>query len=146
LPETVIKFIHLGWNKFYELHKVAMVGAVPKVLPRISRAGFLSRMNVSGEFFTSRAPRITKALADMAALEKGAIANPAENRILGRYYLRNPASAPSPEIRWEIEETTSRIKDFAGKIHAGEIRGKGGAFKNCLLIGISDVGLGGREN
>ncbi len=110
--------------------------------PKLGLAVDLSRMNVSEEFFTSMAPRITKALADMAALEKGAMANPDENRMVGHYWLRNPALAPSREIRSEIEETTSRIKDFAGKIHAGEIRGKGGIFKNYLLIGIGGSALG----
>ena len=102
----------------------------------------LSRMNVSEEFFAKMEPRVTKALADMAALEKGAIANPDENRMVGHYWLRNPALAPTPEIRGEIEETTTRIKGFAAKVHVGEIRGKGGTFKNYLLIGIGGSALG----
>jgi len=110
--------------------------------PEVGLAVDLSRMNVSEEFFTSMAPRITRALADMAALEKGAIANPDENRMVGHYWLRNPALAPTPEIRREIEETTSRIKDFAGKVHTGQIHGEGGAFKNYLLIGIGGSALG----
>ena len=59
----------------------------------------------------------------------GAIANPDENRMVGHYWLRNPALAPTPEIRKEIEETTSRIKDFAAKVHAGEIRGQAARSK-----------------
>jgi len=110
--------------------------------PEVGLAVDLSRMNVSGEFFTRMEPRVTKALADMTALEKGAIANPDENRMVGHYWLRNPALAPTPEIRKEIEETTSRIKDFAGKVHTGEIRGQGGAFRNYLLIGIGGSALG----
>src|SRR6202142_405061 len=102
----------------------------------------LSRMNVSEEVFAKMEPRVTKALADMAALEKGAIANPDENRMVGHYWLRNPALAPTPEIRGEIEETTTRIKGFAAKVHVGEIRGKGGTFKNYLLIGIGGSALG----
>jgi len=102
----------------------------------------LSRMNVSDEFFAGMASRVKKALADMKALESGAIANLDENRMVGHYWLRNPALAPTPEIRKEIEATTARIKDFAAKVHAGEIRGKGGAFKNYLLIGIGGSALG----
>ena len=34
------------------------------------------------------------------------------------------------------------IKDFAAKIHAGQIRGKGGPFKNYFLIGIGGSALG----
>jgi glucose-6-phosphate isomerase len=78
----------------------------------------------------------------MARSGEGGIANPDENRMVGHYWLRNPALAPTPEIRKEIEETTSRIKDFAGKVHTGEIRGQGGAFKNYLLIGIGGSALG----
>jgi glucose-6-phosphate isomerase len=110
--------------------------------PEIGLALDLSRMNVDNTFFAAMEPRMQKAFADMAALESGAIANPDEKRMVGHYWLRNPALAPTPEIRKEIEETFKRIKDFAAKIHAGEIRGTGGAFKNYLLIGIGGSALG----
>jgi glucose-6-phosphate isomerase len=110
--------------------------------PEIGLALDLSRMNVDETFFAAMEPRMQKAFADMAALEAGAIANPDEKRMVGHYWLRNPALAPTPEIRKEIEETLKRIKDFAAKIHAGEIRGTGGAFKNYLLIGIGGSALG----
>jgi len=78
----------------------------------------------------------------MAALEKGAIANPDENRMVGHYWLRNPALAPTPDIRKEIEETLVKIKDFAAQIHAGNIHGAAGSFRNYLLIGIGGSALG----
>ena len=93
--------------------------------PEVGLAVDLSRMNVTDKFFAGMESRARKTLADMAALEKGAIANPDENRMVGHYWLRNPALAPTPEIRKEIEETVKQIKDFASKIHTGEIRGKG---------------------
>ena len=99
-------------------------------------------MNVDDAFFATMEPRMQKAFADMAKLEAGAIANPDENRMVGHYWLRNSALAPTPEIRNEIDETAARIKDFAAKIHSGEIRGEGGAFKNYLLIGIGGSALG----
>lgn len=102
----------------------------------------LSRMNVDDAFFAAMESRVQKAFADMAALEKGAIANPDENRMVGHYWLRNPALAPTPDIRKEIEETLVRIKNFAAQIHAGKIRGAGGAFNNYLLIGIGGSALG----
>jgi glucose-6-phosphate isomerase len=110
--------------------------------PTLGLAVDLSRMNVDDAFFAQMETRMQKAFADMAALEGGAIANPDENRMVGHYWLRNPALAPTPEIRGEIEETVSRIKDFAAKIHAGEIRGSGGTFKIYLLIGIGGSALG----
>ncbi len=110
--------------------------------PSLGLAVDLSRMNVDDAFFAAMEPRMQKAFADMAALEKGAIANPDENRMVGHYWLRNPALAPSPEIRKEIEETLVKIKGFAAQIHAGEIRGSAGPFKNYLLIGIGGSALG----
>ena len=110
--------------------------------PTLGLAVDLSRMNVDDAFFAKMEPRMQKAFADMAALEDGAIANPDENRMVGHYWLRNPSLAPTQEIRCEIEETVARIKDFAAKIHSGEIRGAGGTFKNYLLIGIGGSALG----
>jgi glucose-6-phosphate isomerase len=110
--------------------------------PTLGLAVDLSRMNVDDEFFTKMEPRIQKALADMDALESGAIANPDENRMVGHYWLRNPALAPTPEIRKEIEGALAQIKAFTAKVHGNEIRGAGGAFKNYLLIGIGGSALG----
>jgi glucose-6-phosphate isomerase len=110
--------------------------------PEIGLAIDLSRMNVDDEFFASMEPRIQKALADMDALEAGGIANPDENRMVGHYWLRNPALAPTPAICNEIEQTIIQIKDFADKIHSGEIHGAGGTFRNYLLIGIGGSALG----
>jgi len=110
--------------------------------PEVGLAVDLSRMNVSDEFFASMEPRAQKAFEEMDALEKGAIANPDENRMVGHYWLRNPSLAPTAEIRAEIEKTIVNIKKFAGQIHSGEIRGAGGTFKNFLLIGIGGSALG----
>jgi glucose-6-phosphate isomerase len=110
--------------------------------PTLGLAVDLSRMNVDDAFFTAMEPKIQKAFADMAALEAGAIANPDENRMVGHYWLRNSALAPTPQIRKEIEDAIVQIKTFAAKVHAGEIRGAGGAFKNYLLIGIGGSALG----
>ncbi len=79
----------------------------------------------------------------MDKLEKKEITNPDENRMVGHYWLRNPNLSPSsPEIRLEIEETVTDIEKFAAKIHCGDFRGAGRAFKNLLLIGIGGSALG----
>src|SRR5208283_4244443 len=62
--------------------------------------------------------------------------------MVGHYWLRNPSLAPTPEIRKEIEGAIAQINGFAGKVHAGEVRGAGGPFKNYLLIGIGGSALG----
>ena len=41
----------------------------------------------------------------MEELEKGALANPDENRMVGHYWLRAPELAPTPEIAEEIRST-----------------------------------------
>lgn len=110
--------------------------------PDLGFAVDLSRMHVSDEFFASMEPRVQKAFADMDALERGAIANPDENRMVGHYWLRNPSLAPTKEIQEEIEKTIVNIVDFSSKIHSGKIRGSDGIFKNYLLIGIGGSALG----
>ena len=77
-----------------------------------------------------------KAFEAMDALEKGAIANPDENRMVGHYWLRNATLAPTPEIRKQIEDTSCLVSKFAAEVHAGKIRGAKGQFTNVLLIGI----------
>jgi glucose-6-phosphate isomerase len=110
--------------------------------PELDLALDLSRMNVDDAFFAGAEPKIQKAFSEMDALEKGAIANPDEKRMVGHYWLRNPSLAPSPAIRKEIESALSKIKIFAAKIHSGELKGSGGSFKNFLLIGIGGSALG----
>lgn len=102
----------------------------------------LSRMNFPDDFLPSMEPRIQKAFAAMTELERGAIANPDEKRMVGHYWLRNPGLAPTPEIKKEIEDTIAAIKKFAADVHAGKITGHSGPFKNVLLIGIGGSALG----
>src|SRR5213595_2596567 len=103
----------------------------------------ISRMKFPDDFFEKMRPKIDNAFAAMRALEAGAIANPTEKRMVGHYWLRNPASAPNPEIRTEIEETAKRIKTFAADIGGGKITAENGKpFKHVLLIGIGGSALG----
>src|ERR1041385_8453122 len=110
--------------------------------PQLGLAVDLSRINISDEFLASMEPRMQKAFAAMAELEKGAIANPDENRMVGHYWLRNPALAPNQSIRQEIENTIADIKAFAAEVHAGKVKGAKGPFKNLLVIGIGGSALG----
>src|SRR5450759_3175952 len=110
--------------------------------PKLGLAVDLSRMNVDDTFFTAMEPQMQKAFANMAALESGAIANPDENRMVGHYWLRNPALSPTPEIRKAITDTIITVKRFAADVHGGKMRGEHGPFKNLLLIGIGGSALG----
>lgn len=102
----------------------------------------LSRMNFPPDYFDTMAAPMQKAFAAMNDLEHGVIANPDEKRMVGHYWLRNPALAPTPEIRREIEDALLAVKDFARQVHAGTIRGERGPFKNLLVIGIGGSALG----
>lgn len=97
---------------------------------------------ISEDRWEALAPRMSKALADMDALEKGAIANPDEGRMVGHYWLRAPELAPSEELRKDIEHTLSRIHEFAQAVRHGRIKGEDGYFHNLLCIGIGGSALG----
>ena len=100
-------------------------------------------MKFPDDLFEKLRPQIEHALAAMRELEGGAIANPTENRMVGHYWLRNPALGPTPEIRAEIEDTIRRINVFAKDVHAGKITAENGTrFKHVLLIGIGGSALG----
>jgi len=103
----------------------------------------ISRMKFPEDFFEKMHPKIEKAFAAMRELEAGAIANPTEKRMVGHYWLRNPALAPTPELRTAIEDTIRRIKSFAEDVHAQKITAENGkSFRHVLLIGIGGSALG----
>ena len=110
--------------------------------PSIGLAVDLSRMNFPSDFFQKMADPIQAAFDSMAALERGAIANPDENRMVGHYWLRNSALAPTPEMRKEIDSTLAAIHAFVGEVHGGRIQGARGEFRNVLVIGIGGSALG----
>lgn len=122
-----------SWERFKQFYRA---------FPEIELAVDLSRMDITEAFFAKMEKRMQKAFRDMDALERGAIANPDEKRMVGHYWLRNPAIAPTKEIRQAIETTVRKVEAFAKKIHTGKVRGQGGAFKNLLLIGIGGSALG----
>jgi glucose-6-phosphate isomerase len=110
--------------------------------PTIKLSLDLSRIDFSKGYFASMEQRLKNAVAAMTALEAGAIANPDEKRMVGHYWLRNPALAPTLELRKEIEEAQNSIKEFVTSIHNHTLRGKSGPFRNILLIGIGGSALG----
>jgi len=121
------------WNRFKERYTE---------FPAIDLALDLSRMNFADDYFERMQAPMAKAFRDMAELEKGAIANPDEKRMVGHYWLRNSALAPTAEIRTQIEETVAAIQQFAADVHSGKVSGSAGAFRNILVIGIGGSALG----
>src|SRR5437899_10446719 len=110
--------------------------------PDIGLSLDISRMNFPDSFFSSMEKPMARAFDSMSALERGAIANPDENRMVGHYWLRNSKLAPTAEIRREIEQTIGAIKAFAADVQTAKVRGARGAFKNLLVIGIGGSALG----
>lgn len=103
----------------------------------------ISRMGFSDSFFKEMEPAIQNAFSQMTALEKGAIANPDEKRMVGHYWLRNATLAPSADLTKTIESECAKVKQFALDIRSGNIRTeKGGSFSHVLLIGIGGSALG----
>ena len=59
----------------------------------------VSRVDFDDAYLSSMSGKMKDAFAAMQALEKGAIANPDENRMVGHYWLRTPDLAPTEESK-----------------------------------------------
>jgi len=108
-------------------------------------AGFdldISRMHIQDEDLDSLREPFEHAFRAMADLERGAIANPDENRMVGHYWLRAPELAPGAGLAQSIRDTLRNVKTFAADVHRGVVRGAKGAFRKALLIGIGGSALG----
>src|SRR5947207_15273856 len=77
--------------------------------PEIGFTIDISRMRFGDDFLRSMGARAQKAFSEMRQLESGATANPDERRMVGHYWLRDPAWAPSAALRWDIEEANAQI-------------------------------------
>ncbi len=112
-------------------------------VPAIGLSLDVSRLTISDAELARYEPALQQAYADMAALERGAIANPDEHRMVGHYWLRAPDLAPTPEIAAEIRDTLARIRRFAADVHSGAIRPPNAPkFTHLLSIGIGGSALG----
>ncbi len=86
-------------------------------IPSLGLTLDVSRMRFDDRFLDKMAEPIERAFEAMDSLERGAIANPDENRMVGHYWLRAPDLAPSPEIAKEIRKTVADVKAFAAGVH-----------------------------
>jgi glucose-6-phosphate isomerase len=110
--------------------------------PELGVALDISRIPFPEGFFGNLEKPMQKAFVAMAALEKGAIANNDEKRMVGHYWLRAPQLAPTRPLTLEIESTLAEIAAFVGKVHSGAIAGPRGRFTQLLVIGIGGSALG----
>jgi len=112
-------------------------------VPTIGLAVDPSRMGLDEPFLAQMAPPLERAFDAMEALEKGAIANPDERRMVGHYWLRAPGLAPTPELQREIAETAAAVRRFAAEVHSGALRPpRAPAFTRLLCVGIGGSALG----
>ncbi|MEM9087340.1 MAG: glucose-6-phosphate isomerase [Cyanobacteria bacterium P01_F01_bin.53] len=103
----------------------------------------VSRMSFDDAFVKQLTPRFEQAFKAIDELEGGAIANPDENRMVGHYWLRNPELAPSDELKKDVTETLSAVKDFTTKVHSGDIKPPDQErFTDVLSVGIGGSALG----
>ena len=102
-----------------------------------------SKMEVPSLLEERLAPTVKQAFVDMNELECGAISNPDENRMVGHYWLRNSALAPTSELKAKIDETLISLKAFASDVLSGRVLAPSGeTFSDCLVIGIGGSALG----
>jgi glucose-6-phosphate isomerase len=112
-------------------------------IPALGLSIDVSRMHFDDGYLARMEPAMQSAFADMDALERGAIANPDERRMVGHYWLRTPELAPQPEITAEIRKTVADLKSFAARVHSGAIHPPTAAkFTRVLVIGIGGSALG----
>jgi glucose-6-phosphate isomerase len=111
--------------------------------PSIDLTLDISRMIFPVDYFSQMEGRIQAAIRAMAELERGAIANPDENRMVGHYWLRAPQLAPTPEITANIEKVIAAAKAFADNVHTRQIKPPTASqFTQLLCIGIGGSALG----
>lgn len=84
-------------------------------LPELGMALDTSRMNVPDKLPNSLEKLFNNAFQQMQELEAGSIANPDENRMVGHYWLRNPALAPNAEIQREISSALEKFRNLQPK-------------------------------
>ena len=80
-----------------------------------------SRVGLTLDFKREIASKLEKAFSSMAELERGAISNPDEKRMVGHYWLRNSELAPSEELKNEIQAAKKTILKFAENVHQGSV-------------------------
>jgi hypothetical protein len=103
----------------------------------------VSRMRIEDDFLERMALPLRQAFEAMGDLERGGVANPDEQRMVGHYWLRAPDRAPAPAIAGQIRKTVTDVKAFAAAVHNDTIRTPAGLrFTRVLCVGIGGSALG----
>ena len=124
----------LSWN-YYQQHCLQM--------PELGMSIDTSKMNAPDKLPDSLKAKFSVAFKQMQELEKGLIANPDENQMVGHYWLRNPTLAPTEKIQTQINSTLDKIQEFVKDVHQKEITPhKSVQFRNVLSLGMGGSALG----
>ncbi len=122
-----------SWTTFSELYR-----DYPELGFRLD----LSNAGISLAQLQELSAKLEQAQKAMADIEAGHIANADENRMVGHYWLRNAAKAPTPELTDCIEKTIDDIKRFA-YVHSGRVSTPQGLrFDTVVSVGIGGSALG----
>jgi len=123
-----------SWN-YFQQHCLQM--------PELGMSIDTSRMNAPDKIPDSMQENFSNAFEQMQELEKGSIANLDENQMVGHYWLRNPALAPTEKIQNQINSTLDNIQQFAADVHQKKIKpNKSAKFRNVLSLGMGGSALG----
>ena len=124
----------LSWN-YYQQHCLQM--------PELGMSIDTSKMNAPDKLPDSLKAKFSVAFKQMQELEKGLIANPDENQMVGHYWLRNPTLAPTEKIQTQINSNLNKIQVFVTDVHQKKIRPqKAIQFRNVLSLGMGGSALG----
>ena len=103
----------------------------------------LSQAGLTDAAIAAMEPKLRSALAAMARIDGGAVANADEGRMVGHYWRRAPSLAPTVEIQDESASTLARVEAFALDVFEGRILAPGGVpFRKLVLCGIGGSALG----
>lgn len=102
----------------------------------------VSRVKFEAADLDALVPKMNDALTAMQKLEAGAIANPDEQRMVGHYWLRAAEMAPDPNLSAAIVQTQTAIRQFAERVHSGQLEGSAGKFRHLVVVGIGGSALG----
>jgi len=146
---AAFRFCFVALDSLCRISTMSITPSWPEFLQQYHRypeIGFsldLSRVGWPSDFLMKMQPKTEAAFTAMAGLEKGEIANPDENRMVGHYWLRAADLAPSAELQKAIKETLTAIRSFAVAVHSGEIKAANHQnFTDVLVIGIGGSALG----
>lgn len=112
------------------------------VVSELELALDVSRVRFPEGYLQRMSPAMASAFDAMDSLERGALANHDEGRMVGHYWLRAPELAPDPQLAAEIRDAVAAVCGFSGDVASGAVKGAGGRFEELVHVGIGGSALG----